>query len=78
MTNPRYILNEIKWKENHNFDDIEILITHRGAPNNTKKLLGEQITKIGRSFVYTNQSVIPFHRIIKITLDGKTIFKRKQ
>jgi len=78
MANPRNILNEIKWKKNHNFDDVEIIIIHRGAPNNTKKLLGNQITKIGRSFVYTNHSMIPLHRIIKISLGDKNYFKRKQ
>jgi len=78
MTNPRNILNEFKWKENLNLDLVEILIIHRGAPNNIKKISGKDILKIGRSFIHTSSAMIPFHRIIIIMYEGKTVFNRNR
>jgi len=77
MKNPRIILNEIKWKKNLNFEHVEVFIIHRGAPNNTKKILGENIKKIDRSFIYTETAMIPFHRVKEITYKNKTFFCRE-
>jgi len=77
MTNPRDILNEYKWKENLNFEDLEIIFVHRGGLNNTKKIFGCEILKVGRSFIHTSSAMIPFHRINLIVYNGKNIFRRK-
>ena len=76
MTNPRDILNEIKWKKNLNLENVEIWYVHRGAPNNTKIISGKKVLKIDKSFIHTTSAMIPFHRILKITYNDKTIFKR--
>jgi len=76
MTNPRDILNELKWKKDSDIDLSEIWYVHRGAKNDTKIISGKDVVKLERSFMQTNTAMIPYHRIFKITYDGKTIFKR--
>ena len=76
MTNPRDILNELKWKEDHDIALSEIWYVHRGAKNDTKIISGKDVVELERSFMQTNTAMIPYHRIFKITYDGKTIFKR--
>ena len=43
MTNPRDILNKIKWKEDPNLDDVQLFYIHRGAPDNTRIISGNDI-----------------------------------
>jgi uncharacterized protein (UPF0248 family) len=74
MSNVRDILNEIKWTKN--LEKVKIWYIHRGALNNTKIISGMEITGIGRSFLQTTTADIPYHRIIKILYDDKTIFDR--
>jgi len=76
MTNPRIILNELKWKKEYNIKNAEIWYLHRGAPNDTKIISGKEIVEIGRSFMKTHSASIPFHRILKITYKGKKLFLR--
>jgi len=70
----RDILNKIKWTKD--LKKVEICYIHRGALNNTKIISGSEITGIGRSFLETTTATIPYHRIIKILYDDKTIFDR--
>ncbi len=74
--NPRLILNQIKWVKKFNLEKIIIYYLHRGAPKNTKIILGKEIKLIGKSFIETNTSAIPYHRILKIEYDGKVLFDR--
>ena len=76
MTNTRNILNKIKWSKDYDFSKIEIWYIHRGAPNDTKIIKGEDILKIDKTFIKTNSVMIPLHRIFKIKYMGKTIFDR--
>ena len=76
MTNPREILNKLKWKKDYSFDQVEIWYVHRGAPNDTKIIYGKDIIKLDRSFMETTSAVIPYHRIFKIIYEKKIIFKR--
>jgi len=72
----RDALNELKWRNNFNLDKAEIWYVHRGAPNNTKIMSGNEILSIERSFIETTTAMIPFHRIFKIIYKGEIIFKR--
>jgi len=76
MTSPRDILNELKWKKNFDIDLAEVWFVHRGASDDTKIVSGEEIVKLEKSFMVTNTASIPYHRIFKITYDGKIFFKR--
>ena len=74
--NPRKILNEFKWKEGFDLHKAEIWYVHRGAPNDTKIISGNEIVKIGRSFMETRSAMIPYHRVFKIVYKGEVVFKR--
>ena len=76
MTNPRDILNELKWRKKFDLKFAEIWYVHRGAPNNTKIISGEHIVDLEKSFMHTTTSMIPYHRIFKIVYKNDTIFKR--
>lgn len=76
MTNPRIILNELKWKKEYNLDDAEIWYIHRGAPNDTKIISGKEIIEIGKSFMKTDNGMIPYHRISKIIYKGELMLQR--
>lgn len=74
MVSIRDILNEIKWTKD--LQKVEIWYVHRGVPNNTKILSGDDIVQIGRSFLETKTASIPFHRIFKILYNGEVVFQR--
>ena len=57
MVSIRDILNEIKWTKD--LQKVEIWYVHRGVPNNTKILSGDDIVQIGRSFLETKTASIP-------------------
>lgn len=70
----RDILNKIKWTEDLCL--VEIWYLHRGAPHDQKIISGDAITSIGKSFLYTQDSVIPYHRILKIVYRDEVVFDR--
>ena len=76
MTNPKVILNKLKWGQNQSLEQAEIWYIHRGAPNDTKIISGKDVLKLEKSFMQTTSAMIPYHRIFKIIYAGKTIFKR--
>ena len=76
MKNPKIILNELKWKQNCYLELAEIWYIHRGAPNDTKIISGNDIKKLGKSFMQTTKAMIPYHRIFKIVYQGKVVFQR--
>ncbi|MCX6666990.1 MAG: RNA repair domain-containing protein [Euryarchaeota archaeon] len=76
MPNPRDVLNELKWKQGFDLDKAEIWYIHRGAPNDTKIILGKDIVALEKSFMRTTDAMIPYHRIFKIVYDQKIIFER--
>ena len=71
----RDLLNRIKWTKDLSL--VEIWYLHRGAPHNEKVLTGDMISSIGKSFLYTSDAAIPYHRIQKIVYDGDVIFDRR-
>jgi uncharacterized protein (UPF0248 family) len=77
VTNPRLILNQLKWKKELDIKLAEIWFIHRGAPNDTKIITGEDILNLDKSFMQTKTAMIPYHRIFKIVYKDKTIFNRK-
>jgi len=74
---PRDILNELKWKEGVDLNECNIEYIHRGVPGNTKTVSGEEIVDIGHSFfMLFPDTMIPYHRILKIKYRGKTIYSK--
>ena len=76
MSNPRDVLNELKWRQNFDLKKAEIWYVHRGAPNDTKIISGRDVVMLGKSFMQTTTAMIPYHRIFKIVYEGEVIFKR--
>jgi len=75
---PRDILNRLRWEEGRSLASVEIVILHRGAPGNRKRIPGSDIISIGHSFFDTKESSIPFHRVLEIWHSGMKIFDREE
>ena len=76
---PRDILNELKWKEGMDINVCSIEYIHRGAPGDTKTIMGEDLVDIGHSFfTLFPDTMIPYHRILKIKYKGKTIYTKRK
>ena len=76
MVYPREVLNKLKWTEGFSMDDAVIWYVHRGAPGDVMKITGDRISKLDRGFFDTDEASIPYHRILRIDHDGKTLFER--
>ena len=72
----RDILNEIKWRRKYDLSKVEIWYIHRGAPDDTKIIKGDEIKSIGKTFIETTDAMIPHHRVFKIVYNGETLFNR--
>lgn len=76
MPLPRDILNELKWRDDRDLLKAEIWYVHRGAPNDTRIISGNEILGLERSFMIIEDASIPYHRIFKIIYEGNVIFER--
>ena len=71
---PRHILNEIKWR-GLDMERCEIDVLHRGAAGDRITIRGSEIT-LGRSFFTIGETMRPYHRILRIRYEGRTVFMR--
>ncbi len=78
MTNPRDILNELKWMDDRSLKGVEVFYVHRGAPGDFKVLMGDDIIHLGRSFIKHTDGEIPYHRIFQISKGGKVLLSRER
>ena len=76
MNQIRNILNKLKWNHQSDFLNVEIWYVHRGAPNNTKIITGAEVKSIEKTFIETEEAMIPHHRIFKIILNDTILFDR--
>jgi uncharacterized protein (UPF0248 family) len=74
---PRAVLNKLKWTEGISLENAEIWYVHRGAPDDTKIIMGGDIRELGSSFFQTEEATIPYHRIFKIVYKNEILFERK-
>jgi len=76
------ILNKVKWDERMDFDELEVVYLHRGAPDDLKRISGREIVHIGTSFLSLSLKgegvEIPHHRIVKILYEGEVLFEREK
>jgi uncharacterized protein (UPF0248 family) len=70
----RDVLNKIKWTKD--LKKVTVWYVHRGAPHNMKMISGDEIVVIGRSFLETADTSIPYHRIIKVLYGNEVMFDR--
>ena len=77
MPSAHEVLNELKWREDHDVDIAEIWYTHRGAPGDTMIIKGSEIIELQHSFMELAEAMIPYHRILKIVYEGQVIWQKK-
>ena len=75
------VLGRLLWKGR--LGDTEVVILHRGAPEDRKVVSGSSIVSVRKScLVYRDNSgretTIPLHRVLEVRLDGKPEWKRKE
>lgn len=80
VTSPQDVLNRLKWEEdNPRLDGVVIFYRHRGAPNDTAALRGEEVLAIGRTFLDLPEGArLPQHRILRIEKDGVVRWNRRR
>ena len=76
MVFPREELNRLKWTDGESLDEAIVWYIHRGAPGDFMRISGSQIRSLGRSFFETEDSSIPYHRILRIDYRGRTLFEK--
>ena len=70
-------LVKIKYDPRENEADYWIVIEHRGAYGNVKKIPVEVI-ELGHGYFFIGETQIPYHRILAIIRkDGRVIWKRR-
>ena len=76
---PRDVLNRLKWYEK-NLKRASVVILHRGAPGDRREIKGKDIENLGKGFMSVRSAEgeveIPYHRILKIEVDGKVVWER--
>ncbi len=73
------VLGKLLWKGG--LPKTEIIIIHRGAPENKKTIPGRSVTEVKKSYlVYVTdvdeETTVPLHRIMEVRFDGKIVWKR--
>jgi uncharacterized protein (UPF0248 family) len=76
---PRDIINEIKWK-GYDINKCKIYYINRGSPGDIDSFWGDKIIEIGAVHLTLMsdpyEKYIPYHRIIKIECEDRTVFIR--
>ena len=71
------MLNMVLWHPRMKINQAKISYIHRGAPGNLKTIKGSFIDRLENGFLILNDGTqIPFHRIIKIEYNDKTLYIR--
>ena len=74
----REILNKVKWDERFDFDKLEVVYLHRGAPNDLKRIYGREIVNIEKSFLSLKEAEIPYHSIVRILCGEEVLYEMQK
>ena len=77
MVYPRDVLNKLKWTEGESLEDATIWYIHRGAPGDIMAITGSRIRNLGQGFFEVDDSMIPYHRILRIEYQGEVVFDKE-
>lgn len=73
---PRDVLLREMWSKD-GLSEISVEYIDRGAPGDIGSIQGISISHIGRSFIELDSGgMIPFHRVMRISREGRTIWER--
>ncbi len=68
------MIDEIIWVKRN----AEVIIEDRRSKEGVRIISGEEINNAGTEFIFLKDgTMIPYHRIIEIRIEGKTSYKRK-
>ncbi|NJE04817.1 DUF504 domain-containing protein [Thermococcus sp. M36] len=72
------VLAKIKYDPRENEAEYYIVIEHRGAYGDIKKIPVEMI-ELGHGYFFVGEAQIPYHRILKVLRkDGKVIWETRK
>ncbi len=72
-------LNKLVWQKK--IREAEVVILHRGAPDDRKTISGRDITHVSKHYFYymspKGEVCIPLHRVLEVWVRGKCVWRRK-
>ncbi|MFA4640045.1 DUF504 domain-containing protein [Pyrococcus kukulkanii] len=72
------VLAKIKYDPRENEDDYYIVIEHRGAYGNVRKI-PVKLIELGHGYFFVGETQIPYHRILKVVRkDGRVIWETRK
>ncbi|WP_456368316.1 DUF504 domain-containing protein [Thermococcus sp.] len=72
------VLAKIKYDPREREEDYYIVIEHRGAYGNVKKIPLEMI-ELGHGYFFVGEAQIPYHRILRVVRkDGTIVWSKKR
>lgn len=72
----RDVLLKLFWTDRNTFSRCHIIYRSRGAPGDVSSLSGEKVIRLGRSFIEAGNLTLPYHRVLKVVVDGRVIWER--
>ena len=74
----RDVLLRLYWTDRKSFQRASIVYLSRGAPGDVSSIKGERVEHLGRSFIEARGLTLPYHRVLRVVLDGKVLWERKK
>jgi len=81
------ILNRLRWDDREKPEQYVITYRHRGAPDDVMRISASKVARLGKSYFTilegssdeSEETIIPFHRILEIrnVADGRIIWKKR-
>ncbi|MFA4669209.1 DUF504 domain-containing protein [Pyrococcus kukulkanii] len=72
------VLAKIKYDPRENEDDYYIVIEHRGAYGNVRKI-PVKLIELGHGYFFVGETQIPYHRILKVVRkDGRVVWETRK
>lgn len=76
MSSARDALNDLRWHRGELARAVVVYV-HRGAPGDTMAVRGSDIVALRRSFFdLASGASIPYHRVLRIEVDGEAVWER--
>lgn len=73
----RDVLLKLYWTDRESFSRCRIVYKSRGSPGDVSTLSGEKVVHLGRSFIEAGSLTLPYHRVLKVVVDGRVLWERR-
>ncbi|MFA4647226.1 DUF504 domain-containing protein [Pyrococcus kukulkanii] len=72
------VLAKIKYDPRENEEDYYIVIEHRGAYGNVRRI-PVKLIELGHGYFFVGETQIPYHRILKVVRkDGRVVWETRK